>query len=141
MAAPAGGGVPQGRGGGVTGAPDVQAFELDGFEILVGRTARDNDRLTLRVAKPRDLWLHAAGYAGSHVVVRALEGATGEVPKHVVERAAELAAWHSKAREAGGKVAVHVCRRADVSKPRGAPAGQVRLKRYEAVRVYPRSGG
>lgn len=117
---------------------DFRVVELDGFEILVGRSARDNDRLTLRVARPRDLWLHASGHAGSHVVVRAAEGNTGEVPKHVVERAAELAAWHSKAREAGGKVAVHVCRASDVSKRRGAPAGQVRLKRYDTVKVYPR---
>lgn len=106
----------------------------------MGRSARDNDRLSLRVARPRDLWLHASGYAGSHVVVRALEGPTGEVPRHVMERAAELAAWHSKARGAGGKVAVHVCRGADVSKPRGAPPGQVRLKRYETVKVYARGG-
>ena len=42
----------------------------DGFEILVGRTARDNDHLTFKVAKPNDLWLHAADYGGSHVVVR-----------------------------------------------------------------------
>jgi predicted ribosome quality control (RQC) complex YloA/Tae2 family protein len=118
--------------------PDYRRIELDGFEILVGRTARGNDRLTLRVARARDLWLHAGGHAGSHVVVRAADGPTGEVPKHVVERAAELAAWHSKARAAGGKVSVHVCRAGDVSKPRGAPAGQVRLKRYETVRVYPR---
>jgi predicted ribosome quality control (RQC) complex YloA/Tae2 family protein len=104
----------------------------------VGRTARENERLTQRIARSRDLWLHAAGYAGSHVVVRAADGPTGEVPGHVVERAAELAVWYSKAREAGGKVAVHVCRRADVSKPRGAPAGQVRLKRYDTVRVYAR---
>ena len=117
----------------------VLRVEVDGFEILVGRTARDNDRLTLRIARPHDLWLHAAGYAGSHVIVRAAEGVTGDVPAHVVERAAELAVWHSKAREAGGKVAVHMCRREDVSKPRGAPAGQVRLKRYDTVRVYARS--
>lgn len=121
-------------------APDVLRLELDGHEILVGRSARDNDRLTLRVARPRDLWLHAAGYAGSHVVVRALEGVTGEVPRHVVERAAALAAWHSKARDAGGKVAVHVCRASDVSKPRGAPPGQVRLRRHDTMRVYAREG-
>lgn len=114
------------------------SVELDGFEILVGRSARDNDRLTLRIARPRDLWLHAGGHAGSHVVVRAVDGPTGEVPKHVVERAAELAAWHSKARGAGGKVSVHLCRAGDVSKTRGAPAGQVRLRRHETVRVYPR---
>lgn len=114
---------------------DIHA--LDGFEILVGRSARDNDRLSLREARPRDLWLHAHGYAGSHVVVRHPEG-TGEVPRQVVQRAAELAAWHSKARGARGKISVHVCRAADVSKARGAPPGQVRLRRFETVRVYPR---
>ena len=116
----------------------VLSVELDGYEILVGRSARANDRLTLREARPRDLWLHAAGYAGSHVLVRAIGGPTGDVPRHVQERAAELAAWHSKARDAGGKVAVHVCRASDVSKPRGAPPGQVRLRRYETLRVYAR---
>ena len=104
----------------------------------MGRSARDNDRLSLRVARPRDLWLHAAGHAGSHVIVRAMDGPTGDVPRGVVERAAELAAWHSKARGSGGKVSVHLCRAAEVSKPRGAPAGQVRLKRYETVKVYAR---
>ena len=120
-------------------AEGFQRFELDGFEILVGRSARENDRLSLRVARPRDLWLHAAGHAGSHVIVRALDGPTGDVPKHVAERAAELAAWHSKARGAGGKVSVHACRAADVTKPRGAPPGQVRLKRYDTLRVYARA--
>jgi predicted ribosome quality control (RQC) complex YloA/Tae2 family protein len=112
-------------------------YDLDGFEILVGRSARDNDRLSLREARPRDLWLHAHGFAGSHVVVRHAEG-TGEVPRDVVQRAAELAAWHSKARGARGKVSVHVCRAADVGKPRGASPGQVRLKRFDTVKVYPR---
>lgn len=110
----------------------------DGYEILVGRTARDNDRLTFREARPTDLWLHASGYAGSHVVVRAVDGPTDSVPRHVVERAAALAAWHSKARDAGGKVAVHVCRAADVRKRKGAPAGEVQLRAHDTVRVYPR---
>lgn len=115
-------------------------YEVDGWEVLVGKGARQNDRLTFRVARPRDLWLHAAGYAGSHVIVRRPEGAS-EVPRPVLERAAELAAWHSKARDAGGKVAVHVCAVADVSKPRGAPPGQVRLRRFDSVRVYARDPG
>lgn len=111
---------------------------VDGFEILVGRGARDNDALTFREARPTDLWLHASGYAGSHVVVRDTRGKTGEVPRHVLERAAARAAWHSKAREAGGKVAVHVCRAAGVRKRKGAPAGQVQLRSYDTVKVYPR---
>jgi len=112
-------------------------MEIDGFEILVGRSAKENDELTFRVARPRDLWLHASGYAGSHVVVRLPDGES-DAPKHVIERAAELAAWHSKAREARGKVAVHVCRAADVRKRKGAPPGQVELRRADTVKVYPR---
>ena len=42
----------------------------DGFEILVGKGSKDNDFLTFRVAKSIDLWLHAADYPGSHVVVK-----------------------------------------------------------------------
>jgi predicted ribosome quality control (RQC) complex YloA/Tae2 family protein len=128
--------------------PGYRIFEMEGFEILVGRSARDNDTLSLRVARPGDLWLHAHGFAGSHVVVRpALPPGgldpedrlpTREVSRSVLQRAAELAAWHSKARNARGKVAVHVCRGADVSKPRGAPPGQVRLRRFDTVKVYPR---
>lgn len=114
----------------------MDIVERDGFEILVGRSARENDRLSLREARPDDLWLHAAGYAGSHVVVRAREGTTGDVPGNVVEHAAQLAIWHSKARGAGGKVPVHMCRARDVSKRRGAPAGQVVLRQYETLRVY-----
>lgn len=110
---------------------------LDGFEILVGRAARDNDALTFREGRPTDLWLHASGYAGSHVLVRDATGKTGDVPRHVLERAAALAAWNSKARRARGKVAVHVCRVADVRKRRGAPPGEVQIRSYDTVKVYP----
>jgi predicted ribosome quality control (RQC) complex YloA/Tae2 family protein len=111
--------------------------EADGFEILVGRSARDNDRLTFKEAAPQDVWLHVGGGTpGSHVVVRNPGG--GEVPRAVVKRAAELAAQHSKAGAATGKIDVHVCRACDVRKPRGAKAGSVELRRYESVKVYPR---
>jgi predicted ribosome quality control (RQC) complex YloA/Tae2 family protein len=111
-------------------------FEIGGFEVLVGKGARENDELTFGVAEPRDLWLHAAGHAGSHVVIRNPD-ALPELPREVVEQAARLAAWHSKARNARGKVEVHVCRAADIRKPRGVPPGTVQLKQWRAVRVYP----
>lgn len=111
--------------------------DVDGFEVLVGRSARDNDRLTFKEAAPQDVWLHVGGGTpGSHVVVRQPESG-GEVPRSVVKRAAELAAKHSKAGKASGKVDVHVCRACDVRKPRGAKAGSVELRRYESVKVYP----
>jgi predicted ribosome quality control (RQC) complex YloA/Tae2 family protein len=112
---------------------------VGGFEILVGKGDADNDTLTFRIAAPHDVWLHVAGPPGSHVVVRNPD-CLPEVPRAVLERAAELAAWHSKARGARGKVEVHVCRVADVSKPRGFAPGEVRLRRWEALRVYPRAG-
>ena len=107
---------------------------VDGHEVLIGRGDVENDELTFEVAAPEDLWLHVAGgIAGSHVVVRNPEK-VGELPRPVVERAAELAAWHSKARHAG-RVEVHVCRVSDVHKRRGAPAGEVELRRWDRLRV------
>jgi predicted ribosome quality control (RQC) complex YloA/Tae2 family protein len=114
-----------------------RTYEIEGFEVLVGKGARENDELSIRVAEPNDFWLHAAGYAGSHVVVRNPER-LGRLPGEVVERAAALAAWHSKAREARGKVEVHLCRAGDVRKPRGFPPGKVEIRRWDRLRVYPR---
>ena len=110
-------------------------FERDGWQILVGKGAQDNDVLTFEVAEHDDLWLHVSGWSGSHVVVRVRDGG-GEPPREVVEYAARLAAWFSKARGAKGKVEVHVCRAGDVRKERRAPAGQVQLTRWTAVKVY-----
>ena len=62
----------------------------DGYEVIVGRTARDNDSLTFRVARPNDLWLHAGDYPGSHVIVR--NSTRKEIPHRTVIEAAQLAA-------------------------------------------------
>jgi predicted ribosome quality control (RQC) complex YloA/Tae2 family protein len=103
------------------------------MEILVGRTAQDNDELTFRVASQRDFWLHVAGTSGSHVIVRNPEGLSS-LPRETLRYAATLAAQHSKAR-AAGQVSVHVAQVKDVSKVKGAPPGQVSLRRYRSVRV------
>ena len=111
-----------------------RTVELDGFKVLVGRGDTENDELTFDVAAPEDFWLHVAGgIAGSHVVVRNPEKLP-ELPPAVTRRVAELAAWHSKAR-GRARVEVHVCRVADVAKRRGAPAGEVELRRWDRVRV------
>lgn len=112
-----------------------RTFVVDGFEILVGRGDEDNDHLTFDVAAPSDVWLHVGGGTpGSHVVVRTSD--KGELPRPVLERAASLAAWYSKARSASS-VEVHYCRASEVSKPRGAPAGLVELARWKNIRVKP----
>ena len=107
----------------------------------MGRGARENDALTFGEAEAGDFWLHVAGGAsGSHVVVRNPAG-LAELPRPVAQRAAELAAWYSKARNARGKVEVHLCRVGDVRKPRGFPAGKVEIRRWESLKVYPRRAG
>ncbi|MCA9594239.1 MAG: DUF814 domain-containing protein [Myxococcales bacterium] len=112
-----------------------RSVTIDGFEVLVGRGARENDELTFHVARPNDVWMHVGGGTpGSHVVIRNPEREA--VPREVLERAAALAAWYSKARGAP-KVEVHVCRAADVSKPRGAKPGLVQIKRFERIKVRP----
>jgi len=108
----------------------------DGLIVLVGKTAADNDVLTLKLGAPRDFWMHVAAESGSHVVVRNPENLAA-LPRDTAQFAAALAAGYSKARR-GGRVAVHVARVADVSKPRGLEPGKVALARYKTVHVQPR---
>ena len=107
----------------------------DGYEILVGRGARDNDQLTFRVARPHDLWLHAADYPGSHVIVRNQKRGV-DVPHRTVIEAAQLAANYSHAKR-DAKVAVHYTERKFVSKPKGSAPGLVRLASFRTLLVEP----
>ena len=111
--------------------------QIQGFRVLVGKGDAQNDALTFGEGEPRDFWMHVAGCPGSHVVIKNPDELP-ELPRAVLEAAAALAAFHSKARGARGKVEVHVCRVADVSKPRGFARGEVLLRRWDAVRVYAR---
>lgn len=107
----------------------------DGFEILVGKSARDNDHLSLKVGKPHDFWFHVAPTSGSHVVVRNPDNLK-RLPKTTLREAAALAVHYSKSKN-GGRVDVHWTQCKHVGKRRGAPAGQVTLSRYDTVRVSP----
>jgi predicted ribosome quality control (RQC) complex YloA/Tae2 family protein len=107
----------------------------DGYEILVGRAARDNDNLTFRIARPHDLWLHAADYPGSHVIVR--NPARTEIPQRTLIEAAQLAAHFSQARN-DTKVAVHYTQRKFLSKPKGSAPGLVRMSSFRTIAVEPR---
>jgi predicted ribosome quality control (RQC) complex YloA/Tae2 family protein len=116
--------------------PGVRRYvSSDGFEILVGRAAHDNDHLTFKVAKPNDLWLHAADYGGSHVVVR--NATRKDVPHRTIIEAAQLAAQFSQARK-DPKVDVHYTERKFVSKPKGSASGLVRLLRSRNITVEPK---
>jgi predicted ribosome quality control (RQC) complex YloA/Tae2 family protein len=110
----------------------------DGYEILVGRAARDNDNLTFKIAKPNDLWLHAADYPGSHVVVR--NSTRKDIPQRTVIEAAQLAAYFSHAKK-DPKVDVHYTPRKFLSKPKGSAPGLVRLQRFKNITVAPFEAG
>jgi predicted ribosome quality control (RQC) complex YloA/Tae2 family protein len=116
--------------------PFLRFISSEGFEILVGRKATDNDVLTFEVAGQNDFWLHVAATSGSHVVVRNPAN-LAKLPRATLKQAAALAVLHSKSK-AGGRVAVHLTQRRYVHKQRGAPAGQVQLDRFETVVASPR---
>ncbi len=115
---------------------EVRQFRsTDGFTILVGKSGAENDNLTFSVAAPHDLWLHAAGYAGAHVVVRN-PGRLSELPEATVRQAAAIAAYFSKGRSERN-LDVHVSWRRHVRKGKGMSPGMVTLKRHRTVRVSP----
>jgi hypothetical protein len=108
----------------------------EGYVLLVGKTAADNDELTVRVAKPHDYWFHARGVAGSHVVLRSPQK-DKKPPKYIVEQAAAIAAYYSKARNAS-LTPVAYTQRKYVRKPKGAAVGAVLMEREDVIMVRPR---
>ncbi len=106
----------------------------DGFEILVGKKARDNDYLTFRVAKSLDTWMHAADYPGSHVVIR--NPNRKEIPQPTLLEAAQLAAYYSQGKTQM-KAAVHYTQKKFVNKPKGAAPGLVSLASFKTLLVEP----
>ncbi|GAA4443522.1 NFACT RNA binding domain-containing protein [Ravibacter arvi] len=106
-----------------------------GYQIFIGKSAKNNDELTLKLATKEDLWLHAKDVAGSHVVIKSIPGR--KVPGPVIERAAELAAWHSKRRN-DSLCPVTVTPKKFVRKAKGMAAGAVVVEKESVVMVVPR---
>lgn len=115
--------------------PYREARSSDGFRILVGRTAKDNDTLSLRIARGRDLWLHARDVAGSHVIVWR-EGRDDVIPERTLHEAALLAAQYSNAKN-DTTVDVGFTERKHISKPKGAPPGSVQVAAMRTMLVTP----
>lgn len=105
----------------------------DGWTILVGRTGPDNDKLTFKIAAPDDLWLHAAGVPGAHVVIRNPDRQPS-APSATLAEAASLALWFSDARSEPG-ADVQWTRRKNVRRAKGGSSGKVVLKRFETIRA------
>ncbi len=104
----------------------------DGTPIYVGRNARENDELTFKLAKSDDLWLHAHGTPGCHVVVRLERGA--EVPAETLRDAATLALLYSDLKKSG-KGDVIYTRRKYVRKAMGQAPGAVTVAQEKSIFV------
>jgi predicted ribosome quality control (RQC) complex YloA/Tae2 family protein len=119
----------------VRGVSEPRAYEVDGFAVLVGRSSRDNDHVTFRLAAPEDLWFHARALPGAHVILKV----AGRQPEEqTIERVAAIAAYHSAGREATA-VEVDITERRNVWKPKGVRSGVVRYRGERTLRVSPRT--
>ena len=116
-----------------------QVLELrtaTGSRIAIGRSPSENAELTFRVARPNDLWFHAKGVPGAHVILSRDD--RGRVPEEDLEAAASLAAFYSKAKEANA-APVNYTLRKHVRKQRAAPPGLVWYTNAKTIVARPNS--
>jgi predicted ribosome quality control (RQC) complex YloA/Tae2 family protein len=114
-----------------------RVFRVDGdFVVWAGKNGQNNDLLSTRYTKSKDLWFHARAVGGSHVVLKFGSG-KGEISKHAIDEAAGIAAYYSKMKNSK-LVPVSVCEGKYVRKPKGAPAGTVTIEREKVILVAPR---
>lgn len=113
--------------------PGVRYRAPHGYTVVVGRNSRENDLVTFKVARSRDVWLHVQGYQGAHVVVQA---ENREVPFDTILFAARLAAGYSKAADSDN-VPVDYTLRKNVWKIKGQSAGAVNFAHQKTVYVTP----
>lgn len=108
-------------------------LEIDGFKVFVGKNNKQNDYLTTKVAKDRDLWFHTKDIHGSHLILKC----DGEMPKNsTIIKCAEIAAFYSKARYSS-HVPVDYTLIKNVKKPKGAVPGYVIYVSNKTVYVEP----
>jgi len=106
----------------------------DGYVIWIGRNARQNEEVTFGKGRPEDLWLHARGIPGAHVIIKSAGRA---VPSVVLQRAGELAAFYSASRSEG-HVLVDVTERRYVRKINGGKLGMVTYRNESPIEATPR---
>lgn len=102
-------------------------YEKGGIEILVGRNNTQNDKLTFKIARKNDTWLHTKNIHGSHVIIR-----SSEVPDEVLLYAAQIAAKHSQAKN-DNRVEVDYTLVKNVHKESGSKPGMVVYTDYHSI--------
>ena len=110
-----------------------RTFSIDGYTVLVGKSAKDNDELTLKYAKKEDFWLHAKDCSGSHVVIKTHDH---KIPSHTLEKIAGIAAYFSK-RKQDSLCPVIVTRKKFVRKNKALAPGEVIVAQEDVILVKP----
>jgi predicted ribosome quality control (RQC) complex YloA/Tae2 family protein len=120
----------------VNTTPAFRELEYGGFQILIGKSAANNDLLTQKYAHKDDLWLHAKDVKGSHVVIRQRSG--HPFPPAVIEKAAKLAAHYSKRKQDSLCPVVYTPKKY-VRKRKGSAPGEVVIEREQVIMVVPQA--
>jgi predicted ribosome quality control (RQC) complex YloA/Tae2 family protein len=111
-------------------------FKVAGdYEVWVGKDSASNDLLTTRYSAQNDLWFHVRGSSGSHTVLK-VNTKVEKVSKEAIVSAAAIAAYYSKARNAGN-VPVAYCERKFVKKMKGFKQGSVVMQKEKVIFVKP----
>lgn len=111
-------------------------FDFMGYKIRIGKNAKSNDTMLRNFTQKNDLWLHAKDISGSHVIIKEIPGS--KFPKPVIEKAAEVAAYHSKKRNDSLCPVIYTPRKY-VRKRKGDPHGAVVVEKEEVVLVQPKN--
>jgi len=110
-------------------------FDLgEGYTLYVGKNAANNDELTMKFAKPNDMWFHSRGSGGSHAVLRLNKDQ--KPSKSIIKKAAAIVAYYSQARNAKYTPVAYTYKKY-VRKPKGANPGTVMITREEVIMVEP----
>lgn len=108
-------------------------YEIEGFSVYVGKNNTQNEQVTFRIAKAKDIWMHTQTVHSGHVAIIA---ENRDVPPSVLLKAAEITAFFSQARN-GTKIAVDYTTRENVKKPSGAKTGFVTYVNFSTLLVNP----
>ncbi len=120
----------------VKALPPLQYRSSDGYTIWCGRNNKQNDKLTLKTARPDDIWFHTQGFPGSHVILEARGTPMNDIPDRTIEEAAMIAAYNSRARNAA-LVPVQYIEVRQVRKPAAAKPGMVIFDHYFVLYITP----
>ena len=93
-------------------------FDIDGFTLLIGRNNKENDYLSLKYAKPNDIWFHTKDIHGSHGIL-VIKSISSKLTEEILQKCAKIVAKHSKAK-LSSNVPVDYCKAKFVKKPSGS---------------------